>query len=71
MRIQLEDYPTDRREDREAAFMEFHEDMLRQARLNIRRTQAVIDRYGWNSMRQATLDEQEERLRTLRAIMAD
>ena len=68
MRIQLEDYPTDRREDREAAFMEFHEDMLRQARLNIRRTQAVIDRYGWNSMRQATLDEQEERLRTLEAL---
>ena len=71
MRIQLEDYPTDRREDKEAAFAEFHEDMLRQARLNIRRTQAVIDRYGWNSMRQATLDEQEERLRTLHAIMAD
>ena len=71
MRIQLEDFPTDWREDKGAAFEEFHAEMIRRARRDILRTQSMIDRYGWNSMRQATLDGQEEHLRTLEAIMAD
>ena len=71
MRIQLENFPTDWREDTEAASAEFHDEMVRRARRDILRTQAVIERYGWNSMRQATLDEQEEHLRTLEAITAN
>ena len=71
MRIQLENRPTDWREDKGAAFQEFHDEMVRRARFDILRTQAVIDRYGWNSMRQAKLDDQEEHLRTLEAITAN
>ena len=71
MRIQLENRPPDWREDKGAAFEEFHDEMVRRARRDILRTQSMIERYGWNSMRQATLDGQEEHLRTLEAIMAN